>query len=171
MNQQPVPAVAGLSAAAGLSADQVRLSADQVRDLLALQPLPVEGGWFRRSFFDGTSSAIYYLLTAGEISALHRLQAPEVYHFYSGAPARLLVLHPDGSVDEPVLGTDLLAGQRPQLVVPAGSWQGASSTGEWSLVGTTMAPPYTDEQFTLADRADLTARYPAAAARIAELTR
>lgn len=145
-------------------------TAAQLRELLELQPLPVEGGWFRRTFADDASSAIYYLLAAGERSVLHRLRAPEVYHFYAGAPVRLLVLHPDGSVDQPVLGTDVAAGQRPQWVVPAGSWQGSSSSGDWSLLGTTMAPPYTDDQFTLGDRAALSAEYPSVAGRIAELS-
>jgi uncharacterized protein len=69
-----------------------------------------------------------------------------------------------------VLGTDVTAGQRPQLVVPAGTWQGASPDGEWSLVGTTTAPPF-DAHFELGDRGELARRYPEAADRIAELTR
>lgn len=144
---------------------------ERIARLLGLEPLPDEGGLFRRTHVDAHSSAIYFLLIAPEFSAMHRLTATETYHWYAGSPLRLLLLGPDRRVDEPVLGADLAAGQRPQLVVPAGTWQGSSSTGEWTLVGTTTAPPFDWDGFELGDRAALTAAYPAAAARIAELTR
>lgn len=149
-----------------MSTDPERIAA-----VLGLEPLPQEGGRFRRTFADAHSSAIQYLLVAPEFSALHRLTAPEVYHFSAGSPLRLLLLHPDGRVTEPVLGPDVLAGQHPQVVVPAGTWQGSSPDGPWSLVGTTVAPPFDWAMFTLGDRAGLAARYPAARARIAALTR
>ena len=144
---------------------------ERVAELLGLEPLPGEGGLFRRTHIDAHSSAIYYLLLAPDFSALHRLSATETYHWYAGAPLRLLLLDADGRVTEPVLGPDLAAGQRPQLVVPAGTWQGSSSTGEWTLVGTTTAPPFDWDGFELGERAALSDRYPAAADRIADLTR
>ena len=144
---------------------------ERVAELLGLEPLPGEGGLFRRTHIDAHSSAIYYLLLAPDFSALHRLSATETYHWYAGAPLRLLLLDADGQVTEPVLGPDLTAGQRPQVVVPAGTWQGSSPAGEWSLVGTTTAPPFDWAGFELGERAALTARYPAAAERIAALTR
>jgi predicted cupin superfamily sugar epimerase len=148
------------------------MTADQVAALLRLQPLPAEGGRFRRMFADQHSSAIYYLLTAGDFSALHALTGPEVYHFYAGAPVRMLLLDSrSGEVAEPVLGTGLAGGERPQLAVPAGVWQGSATTGDWSLIGTTMAPRYTDEMFTLGRRSALIERFPDAAGRIAALTR
>jgi predicted cupin superfamily sugar epimerase len=148
-----------------------RTEGERVATLLGLEPLPDEGGLFRRTHIDAHSSAIYYLLLAPDFSALHRLGATETYHWYGGAPLRLLLLHSGGEVTEPVLGPDVPAGQRPQVVVPAGTWQGSSSDGEWSLVGTTTAPPFDWSHFELGDRADLTARYPAAAPRITSLTR
>jgi uncharacterized protein len=144
---------------------------ERVAELLGLEPLPDEGGLFRRTHIDAHSSAIYFLLIAPDFSAMHRLTATETYHWYAGAPLRLLLLGADGQVSEPVLGPGLAAGQRPQLVVPAGTWQGSSSTGEWSLVGTTTAPPFDWDGFELGQRAALTARYPEAATRIAALTR
>jgi predicted cupin superfamily sugar epimerase len=144
---------------------------ERVAELLGLEPLPGEGGLFRRTHIDEHSSAIYYLLLAPDFSALHRLSATETYHWYAGAPLRLLLLDADGRVTEPVLGPDLAAGQRPQIVVPAGTWQGSSPAGEWSLVGTTTAPPFDWAGFELGERAALTARYPEAADRIAGLTR
>ncbi|WP_308258021.1 cupin domain-containing protein [Pseudonocardia lacus] len=148
-----------------------RADGERLAERLGLEPLPGEGGLFRRTHLDAHSSAIYYLLLDPDFSALHVLGSPEVYHFYAGAPLRMLLLAPDGTATEPLLGPDPISGQRPQLVVPGGTWQGARTTGAWSLVGTTMAPPFDESGFRLAERADLTARYPAARARIAELTR
>jgi predicted cupin superfamily sugar epimerase len=144
---------------------------ERVAELLELEPLPDEGGLFRRTHIDSHSSAIYFLLIAPDFSAMHRLTATETYHWYAGSPLRLLLLDPDGGVAEPVLGPDLAAGQRPQLVVPAGTWQGSSSAGEWSLVGTTTAPPFDWDGFELGERAALTTRFPEAAGRLAALTR
>jgi predicted cupin superfamily sugar epimerase len=148
-----------------------RAEGERLAAMLGLEPLPDEGGLFRRTHADAYSSAIYYMLIAPEFSALHALGATETYHWYAGAPLRLLLLRPDGGVDEPVLGPDIAAGQRPQLVVPAGTWQGSSPGGPWSLVGTTTAPPFDWAGFRLGDQAELVERYPDATARIAELTR
>ncbi len=144
---------------------------ERLARLLGLEPLPEEGGLFRRTYLDAHCSAIHYLLLAPDFSALHALSGTEIYHWYGGSPLHLLLLHPDGTVTEPVLGPDVAAGQRPQLVVPAGTWQGSRPGGAWSLVGTTMAPPFDWSGFRLGDRAELAVRYPAAQARIAELTR
>jgi uncharacterized protein len=144
---------------------------ERVAELLGLEPLPDEGGLFRRTHIDAHSSAIYFLLIAPDFSAMHRLTATETYHWYAGSPLRLLLLDADGRVVEPVLGPDLAAGQRPQIVVPAGTWQGSSPVGEWSLVGTTTAPPFDWDGFELGERAVLTTSYPVAADRIASLTR
>lgn len=148
-----------------------RAEGERVAELLGLEPLPDEGGLFRRTHLDAHSSAIYFLLVAPDFSALHSLTGAETYHWYAGSPLRLLLLHPDGRSSEPVLGPDLAAGQRPQLVVPAGTWQGSSAAGAWSLVGTTMAPPFEPAAFRLGDRAALAARCPHRRDRIGELTR
>lgn len=148
-----------------------RTEGERLATLLELEALPDEGGLFRRTHIDAHSSAIYYMLIAPEFSAMHALTATETYHWYAGAPLRMLLLHPDGTLDEPVLGPDIAAGQRPQIVVPAQTWQGSSAGGAWSLVGTTTAPPFEWAGFGLGDRAGLVERYPTAAARIVELTR
>ncbi|MFJ1760023.1 cupin domain-containing protein [Amycolatopsis sp. NPDC088138] len=131
---------------------------------LGLQPLPVEGGRWAQSWRSDTGSAIYYLLVAPELSAPHRLDRVEVYAHHAGAAAAMLLLHPDGSVERPVLGTDVAAGQRPQVVVPAGTWQATVTLGAWSLLGTVVVPPYTDDSVEFATAADLAAEYPSAAA-------
>ena len=143
---------------------------DGIVAALGLEPLPVEGGHWAQTWRDANGTGIYYLLTAPEFSALHRLTHPEIYSFHAGAPARMLLLHPDGSVTRPVLGIDLDAGQRPQVAVPAGVWQATETTGDWTLLGTFMAPPYTDDCVSFAD-GSLAASHPAAAEDIRRLTR
>jgi predicted cupin superfamily sugar epimerase len=133
------------------------LALDDVVRLLELAPHP-EGGWFRETFRDpaadsagrSPSTAIYYLLAAGEISHWHRVDAAEVWHWYGGAPL-VLTRSPDGHDAEAAhLGPHLQAGQRPQLVVPAGWWQSAASLGAWTLVGCTVAPGFDFAGFELA---------------------
>jgi predicted cupin superfamily sugar epimerase len=147
------------------------MTADEIAALLGMVLLPGEGGRWVQTLLDNRSSAILYLLSDGDFSAMHRLDADEIYHHYAGDPVEMLFLDSDGSVNRPVLGSDLEAGQRPQLVVPVGVWQGSSTLGLWSLLGTTMAPPYSDEGFELGKRDRLVDGWPAAAGRIEQLTR
>jgi predicted cupin superfamily sugar epimerase len=129
-------------------------AADIVR-LLDLQPHP-EGGHFRETFRDsasagrGHSTAIYYLLAAGERSHWHRIDAAEVWHHYAGAPLRLSLSANGGSVERHRLGADLAGGERPQIVVPNGCWQAAESLGSWTLVGCTVAPAFEFSGFEMA---------------------
>lgn len=116
-----------------------------------------EGGWYARTFEDqvsadgrAQSTAIYYLLEAGDASHWHRVDAVEVWHYYAGAPLNLRIS--DGkTVVEHRLGNDLDAGERPQVVVPRDAWQSAVSTGGWTLVGCTVAPGFQFSGFELAD--------------------
>lgn len=159
------------------------MTADEVIAHLQLQPHPVEGGFFRETYRSSeslsrsaaersVSTAIYYLLTPKTVSALHRLPGDEVFHFYAGDPVRMLQLWPDGSTRTLVLGTDLKAGQVPQLVVPGGVWQGSVLTdgGSWALLGATMAPGFDYADYASGRRAELTAKYPAEARMIERLT-
>ncbi len=147
------------------------MRASQVIALLGLEPLADEGGRFTETWRDRHGSAIYYLMQPEDFSAMHRLDGPELWHHYAGAAVDMLLLDPDGSITAPTLGDDLGRGQRPCVAVPTGVWVGAATTGEWSLVGTTMAPPFDLEGFELGDPAELVARYPAAADAIARLVR
>ena len=147
------------------------LTSDEIIELLGLAPLPVEGGFFRVTHSSDRSSAIYFLMTPGGFSAMHRLIHPELWHWYAGAPAAMLLLDPDGGVREPVLGVGLAAGQRPQVMVDPGVYMGASTTGDWTLVGTTMAPPFTEVGLEFPTVAQLVERWPGAADRIASLVR
>jgi hypothetical protein len=149
-----VPSLCHTVKAAAITLDQGRKpmdAADIVRQL-GLQPHP-EGGYFRETYraveaipasgldrrYGGgraTSTAIYYLLEAGQRSALHRLISDEVFHFYTGDPLRIVAIAPDGSLTETLLGADLATGAIPQHVVPTGSWFGAIPAGGsvWSAV-------------------------------------
>jgi uncharacterized protein len=139
---------------------------------LGLEPLPQEGGMFSPTHSDEHSGASYYLITAADdFSGLHTLKSTAVYHYYGGAPAQMLLLNTDGSVAEPVLGSDLAVGQRPQIVVPGGTWQATESLGEWTLLGTTLSPPFTWENFQLCEGRVAAEKWPSAAARIARLSR
>jgi predicted cupin superfamily sugar epimerase len=146
------------------------LTPQQIVDTLGMGELDVEGGLFSQSWRDSRCSAIYYLMVAPDFSALHRLEHLEIYHYHAGAPARFFLID-NGAVREPVLGPDLAAGQRPQLAVPAGVWQASRPLGEWSLMGTVVVPPYTDDCVEFADAQRLGAAYPEHAARISEWCR
>ena len=133
------------------------LTAREVIRRLDLKPHP-EGGFYRETFRDGrspatersVSTAIYYLLDTGDVSEWHRVDAAEVWHFYAGAPLVITVSENGHDASAHHLGPDLLRGQRPQFVVPAGWWQTATSLGAWTLVGCTVAPGFSFEGFELA---------------------
>jgi uncharacterized protein len=142
---------------------------EEIIDELGLSPLPVEGGLYAENIQDEHASTIYYMLVAPQFSALHKLTRLEIFLYHAGAPARMLLLHPDGRVERPELGMGLDIGQRPQVVVPAGTWQATETLGEWSLLGTVMSPPYSEDSVTFAD-SGLAARYPEHAAEIRRLS-
>jgi uncharacterized protein len=134
------------------------LTAAEVIRLLDLKPHP-EGGHFRETIRDqlpapqsrAHSTAIYFLLAAGERSHWHRVDAVEVWHHYAGAPLLLeLAETAAGPIETITLGSDLAAGERPQAAVPARTWQAARSLGDWTLVGCTVAPGFEFGGFELA---------------------
>jgi len=124
--------------------------------ILDLKPHP-EGGHYRETFRDAAgnqgrpaSTAIYFLLAAGEESRWHRIDSVEVWHWYGGAPLLLSALLDDSEFVQLRLGMDLASGERPQAFVPGGTWQSAKSLGAWTLVGCTVAPGFLFEKFELA---------------------
>lgn len=133
------------------------MKAADIIKALAMQPHP-EGGWYTETYRDehggerGHSTAIYYLLEAGDRSHWHRvLDAAEVWHYYAGAPLLLSLSQTGTGITEITLGPDVIAGERPQGVVPAGWWQSARSTGAFTLVGCTVAPGFTFSTFEMAE--------------------
>lgn len=128
----------------------------QIIEALGLAPHP-EGGWYRETWRAdakagdrAVGTAIYYLLEGGQVSRWHRVDATEIWHWYGGASLELS-LSPDGRGRETVvLGCGIAKGERPQIVVPAGCWQSATSLGAFTLVGCTVSPGFEFEGFDLA---------------------
>lgn len=155
------------------------MTVEELKQLLNLVPLPVEGGYFAETYrspegvpqaalpsrYSGDRSfgtAIYFLLTPKTFSALHRLKSDEVYHFYLGDPVTMLLLHPGGESEVITLGQNIEAGQRVQVVVPRGSWQGSflRAGGAFALMGTTMSPGFNPADFEVGERQALISAYP-----------
>lgn len=148
-----------------------------------------EGGWFRESYrsdesvpgvalperFGGSrafSTAIYFLLESGDISAMHRIKSDEIWHFYAGSTLLIHTILPGGSYQLHRLGGDLAAGDQYQVVVPAGHWFGAEPAGEgFTLAGCTVSPGFDFADFEMADRRDLSGIYPEHTELIGRLTR
>jgi predicted cupin superfamily sugar epimerase len=128
--------------------------ADRIIETLGLIPHP-EGGYYRQMFVDEVpggrahSTAIYYLLKAGEVSRAHRIDAAEVWHFYRGSPLELAIKPEGGEITRHLLGAGLEAGERPQVVVPPHVWQAARPLGAYTLVGCTVAPGFLFETFEM----------------------
>lgn len=132
------------------------MTAEEIVNWLDLKQHP-EGGFYRETFRDSAgpsgrshSTAIYYLLRAGQISRRHRVDAAEIWHWYAG-DALELSIGQDGGVQRVVLGPDLERGMRPQAVVPAQSWQSARSLGAYTLAGCTVAPGFEFSGFEIAN--------------------
>ncbi len=160
------------------------MTTDELKRLLGLQPHPVEGGYFRRTYTSPGSvnllrgtraqgTAIYYLLEAGTFSEMHVLDSDEIFHFYLGDPVEMLQLHPDGGSAVLTLGPDLAAGQNVQLVVPAGVWQGTRliGDGKMALLGCTVTPGFDFADYRNGTAEELIATWPHEAERIRKLTR
>jgi uncharacterized protein len=160
------------------------MTADEIRAQLKLEPHPVEGGWYRRTYTSAVSvallrgvrpygTAIYYLLEKGTFSEMHVLASDEIFHFYLGDPVEMLQLHPDGGSAVFTLGPDLQADQYVQLVVPAGTWQGTRliEGGKVALLGCTVTPGFDFADYRNARAEELIATWPLQAERIRQLTR
>ena len=132
-------------------------SAAEIIMRLELKPHP-EGGHYRETFRDSRtdtsgrarSTAIYFLLARGEHSHWHRIDAVEIWHYYAGGALTLKIADDDGQWSFK-LGPNLAAGEQPQAIVPPHTWQSAESTGDWTLVGCTVAPGFEFAKFELAE--------------------
>jgi uncharacterized protein len=133
-------------------------SAADIIAQLGLQPHP-EGGHYRETFRDvridaagrAHSTAIFFLLARGERSHWHRVDAVEIWHYYAGSALTLQIADDEGTRSVR-LGPDLAAGEVPQAIVPGQAWQAAETTGDWTLVGCTVAPGFEFAKFELAPK-------------------
>ena len=139
---------------------KMQQSAKEIIRVLQLVPHP-EGGFYRETFRDAAqnpqgraaSTLIYFLLTAGQISKWHRVDAVEIWHYYAGAALELTIVEKDDLRQTHILGMDLDAGQAPQAIVPLNAWQRAVCLGtadSWTLVGCTVSPGFEFSGFELA---------------------
>ncbi len=157
------------------------MTSEELIAKLELEPLPLEGGFYRQTYVCPEKiptaalpgryeqdmpfgTAIYAVLTDVDFSAMHILDTDEVYHFYGGDPLEMLLLHPDGSGEIFLLGNDIEAGMRPQKVVPKDVWQGSfpapNGVHGYSFIGTTMAPSFEWDHFKLGGKEELIEKYP-----------
>ncbi len=155
------------------------INADQIISLFNLKPHPEEGGYFVETYrsletipesalpgrYKGVrnfGTAIYYLLTPATFSAIHRVQSDEIFHFYLGDPVEMLQLWPDGPGKVLILGSDILNGMQPQVIVPRGVWQGARllKSGKFALLGTTVSPGFEFADYESGSRDELVKSYP-----------
>ncbi len=165
------------------------VDAQQIIELFGMRPLSDEGGFYVETHraceriersglparYDGPrcfSTAILYLLTAESCSRLHRVSSDEIFHFYLGGPVSMLQLPPDGAGRLVTLGSDILNGQQPQVVVQAGTWQGAfvREGADFALIGCTVSPGFEFADYQRADRDELIRIYPDIAELIIRLT-
>ena len=157
----------------------------EIIEHLELEPLPLEGGYFKQTYVTGQSvdlgkgyeqplgTGIYFLLTPTAFSAFHGLMEDEVYHFYLGDAVELYEITPNKDLKKTILGQDIFKGQVVQHVVSKNCCQGSRliEGGKWALLGTTMAPGFTWQDFELGNREQLISEYPEHKTLILELTR
>jgi predicted cupin superfamily sugar epimerase len=163
------------------------MTADEIIKRLRLQPHPKENGYFVETYrsdesipsealssrYKGTrnhSTAIYFLLKAGAFSEMHRICSDEIFHFYLGDPAELLLLTPGQGGRIHRIGNRLNNGELPQVIVPRSCWQGLRTTGAFSLLGTTVAPGFEYADYESGKREELIREYPEFADQIRLLT-
>jgi uncharacterized protein len=161
----------------------------QLVEFYQLQPHP-EGGYFKETYrsaqrmpasalpdiYGGErafATAIYFLIEKDNFSAFHRICSDETWHFYTGGPLRVHVLHPDGGYEQLTVGNDFTNGQLFQATVPGGCWFASECAPgvDFSFVGCTVAPGFDFADFELARAADLIKDYPAQVALIERLCR
>ncbi|WOO42422.1 cupin domain-containing protein [Rubellicoccus peritrichatus] len=168
------------------------MNVEEIIDHLHLEPLPGEGGYFRRIYTHShrlttdslppeftasrdLASAIYYLITNNMYSALHRLDATETFHFHFGDAVEMLQLHADGSGETIRIGNDLAKGESPFAEVPSRTWQGTrlipNGKHGYALLSIVVTPGFDWDDFELADRHTLVTQYPEWQNEITSLTR
>ena len=160
------------------------MTADEIKVMLKLEPHPIEGGWFRRTYTSNGNvelprgvraqgTAIYYLLEPGTFSEMHVLDSDEIFHFYLGDPVEMLQLYEDGRSALFTLGQDLMDDQHVQLVVPAGVWQGTRliGDGQVALLGCSVTPGFDFADYRSGTYVQLAEKWPEQAERIKALTR
>ncbi len=166
------------------------MTPQEIIDIFGLEPLPIEGGYYRQSYCSDEilpqpslprryvtdhafSSCIYFLVTTESFSEFHSLKSDETYHFYMGDPVELIELLPNGECRTTILGQDILNGQKLQHTVMRGTYQASyiKPGGDWALMGCTMAPAFDLNDFTKGNWENLLRSHPKHHQIIMKLTR
>lgn len=158
------------------------VSVNEVIEKLKLRPLTVEGGFFYETYRSNTllpdgkhscGTCIYYLMQSNNYSSWHKVSGDEIWLYHAGIPAIQLLLFPDGSWTERIIGPDISSGHVPQSLIPAGTWQAAvllsRETADWGLFGAAVFPSFEYADFTAGSGAELAKLYPEAAGRMESL--
>ena len=134
---------------------------------LDLTPHP-EGGWYRETWrselslgesalppeYSGSRSAgtaILFLLMPGQQSAWHTVRSAELWLHHRGSPLLLEIGVERDSATTHLVGSDLAAGEHPQVLVPPGHWQRARPRDdEPTLVTCVVVPGFDFADFALA---------------------
>lgn len=166
-------------------------AAKAIIDHYHMRSIPHEGPWFLQTFksddvIEGALAerykgkrwaytAIYAVFTRSDFSAMHKLATDELWHFYGGSPAQILLLYPDGRGEVKIWGSDVLKGEEPQIMVPRGTWMGARPIGDpkvaYSFGANTLSPGFEYADYEPGYRDELVKLYPSFAPTITELTR
>lgn len=154
------------------------VTAEDVIRRLELKPLPEEGGFYRETYRSNVfvqshsgdpipngrvaSTAIFYLVTPEDYSALHRITSDEVFHFYAGDPVEMTQVDQNRGLMRITMGSDFMNGNQLQVVVPQGVWQSLrlKEGGKWALLGTTVAPGFEFADFEVASRDQIVEMFP-----------
>jgi uncharacterized protein len=167
------------------------MTAEEVKRTLGLVPHPREGGWYVRTYESDellpaavfgdmryederpTGTAIYFLLERTTFSEMHQLRSDEIFHFYAGDAVEMLQLRADGTGAVIQIGNRLERGERPQVLVPRGVWQGLhlAPGGDWALLGCTVCPGFEFDDYKSGAHEQLCAGWPEFAGLIEKLTR
>lgn len=158
--------------------------AKDIISALGLEPLSVEGGFFKETYRSKIQAApsplprcagtcIYYLMTAKDISTWHKVASDEIWLYHAGSPAAQLLLFPDGTWTELIIGPDVMNGQVPQSLIPAGTWQAAvlleRTEESWGLFGAMVCPGFDYADFQGGSSKELAIRWPDAKTRMSAL--
>lgn len=159
---------------------EIEMTANEVIKKLDLRPLPEEGGYYRETYRSDAgqveaktfginadsnrviSTGIYYLVVPESFSALHRVRSDEMFHFYAGDAAEMIQIDEQGNIERITIGSNIGAGEIPQVLVRRGVWQGLrlKAGGKWALMGTTVAPGFEFEDFEVGNREEMINQFP-----------
>ncbi|MBX9710069.1 MAG: cupin domain-containing protein [Xanthobacteraceae bacterium] len=158
------------------------MTADEVRAVLGLEANATCGfvketyrakpqiaaGGLPAPFAEGRpmGSALYFMVTPPAPVKLHRIRNDQLYHYYLGDPLEVLLLRGEG--ERVIVGPDLRAGQRVQLLIPGNTFHTARVVGDrrWFLGASTEWPGVIPADVELGNADRLIAEFPKVAADI-----